>query len=102
MLRGPGHGLAHGILLAHVQLQRQCLAAGRFDFGGDAEDGAGQFRMRLGALRRDDDIGAVARRAQGDLAADAAAGAGDEQGLALQRHMPTPVPFNKRRLGWTQ
>ncbi|MOA44768.1 hypothetical protein D3C78_1670900 [compost metagenome] len=102
MFRSFGHGLLHGLLLAHVQLQRQRLAAGRLDLRGNAEDGAGQFRMRLGALRHDDDIGAIARRAQGDLAANATAGTGDEQGLALQGHMPTPVPFNKHRLGWTQ
>ena len=81
---GAGHGRRHGLLVAHVELQRQGLAAGGLDLGGDAEDGAFQLGMRLGALRRDHQVGAIARGAQGYLPADAAAGAGDEQGLAVQ------------------
>ncbi|MCY1292930.1 hypothetical protein D9M70_421730 [compost metagenome] len=86
-LGGLGHCLAHGVLVAHVDLQGQRLAAGGLDLGGHAEDGAGELGMRLGALRCDDDVGAIGGGAQGDLAADATAGAGDEQGLALQGHV---------------
>ena len=51
---------------------------------------AGQLGMGLGALGGDDDIGAIAGGAQSDLAADAAAGAGDKQGFALQGHGRAP------------
>ena len=83
---GLGHRLAHGVFIAYVQLQGQCLAAGGLYFLGDAEDGAFEFRVGFGALGGDDDVGAVARGTQGDLAADAAAGAGDEEGLAVEGH----------------
>ena len=42
----------------------------------------GSFGLGTVGLRRDRHVGAVARRAQGDRQADAARGAGDEQGLA--------------------
>ena len=42
--------------------------------------------MRLGGLGRDDDVGAVARGAKRDRLADAAACAGDEQGLSGKAH----------------
>ena len=41
----------------------QRLAAGRLDLGGGGVDRAGQLRMRLGGLRGDRDVGAVARGA---------------------------------------
>ncbi|MCY1368282.1 hypothetical protein D9M69_552530 [compost metagenome] len=81
---GLGHGLAHGVLVAHVQLQGQGLATRGLDFLRHAEDRAGELRMGFGALGGDDDVGAVGGGAQGDLAADTTAGAGDEQGLAGQ------------------
>ncbi|MNQ75474.1 hypothetical protein D3C85_902740 [compost metagenome] len=81
---GLGHGFTHRVLVAHVQLQGQGLAASGFDFLRHAEDGAGELGMGLGALGGDDDIGAIGCGVQGDLAADAAAGAGDEQGFAGQ------------------
>jgi hypothetical protein len=70
-------------LLAHVDHQRQGLAAGRLDLLGGGVDGARQLGMGLGGLGGDDDIGPVAGRAQGDGQADAARGAGDEEGLAV-------------------
>ncbi|MNR03008.1 hypothetical protein D3C85_1188860 [compost metagenome] len=84
VLGGPEHGGLYRHLVAYIQLQGQGLAAGLLDLGRHRMDGARQLGVGLGAFRRDDDIGAVARRAQGDLAADATAGAGDEQGFALQ------------------
>ena len=73
-------------LVADVAQHRQRLAAGRLDLLGRRVDRARQFRMRLGGLGRDRDIGAVARRAQRDGQADAARAARDEQRLALERH----------------
>ena len=51
----------------------------------------GSLRVRLGGLGGDGDVGAVARGAQRDGQADAAAGAGDEQGLAAKAHGFTPL-----------
>ena len=73
------------LLVAHVDWQRQRLAAGRLDLRGRGVDRARQLRMRLGGLGRDRDVGAVARRAQRDGEPDAARGAGDEEGLAGAR-----------------
>ena len=47
-------------------------------------DGAGQLGVRFVRLGRDDDVGAVAGRTQGDGQADASAGARDEERLARQ------------------
>ncbi len=47
-------------------------------------NGARQLRMRPVGLGGNGDIGAVARGAQRDGLADAARGAGDEQGLVSQ------------------
>ncbi len=75
-------------LVAHVELQRQRPATGGFDFLGDAVDGACQPGMGVGGLAGDHDVGAVARAAQRDLAADAAARTGDENRFSLQpRHL---------------
>ena len=52
-------------------------------------DRAGQLRVRLRRLRRDDDVRPVARRAQRDRLADATARAGDEHRLPAQAlHAP--------------
>jgi hypothetical protein len=58
---------------------------GLLDLLGRRVDGARQLRVRLGGLGGDDDVRAVARRAQRDGEADAAAGAGDEQRASLER-----------------
>ena len=80
--------------LADVAEDRQRLAAGGADLVGGGVDGALEFRVRLGGLRCDRDIGAVARRAQRDREPDAAAGAGHEQRLALERcHLSLPAAF---------
>ena len=47
-------------------------------------DGAGKFRVRIGRFCRDDDVGPIFGRFQGNLLADAAAGARDEQRAAGQ------------------
>ena len=60
------------------------LAAGLLDLLGRRVDGARQLGVRLGGLGGDDDVGAVARGAQADGLADAAARAGDEERLALE------------------
>jgi hypothetical protein len=67
------------VLVADVDHARQRLAAGGLDLVGCGVDRAGQLGVRLGGLGGDDDVGAVARRAQRDGQADAAAGAGDEE-----------------------
>ena len=77
-------------LVAHVDDQRQRLAAGVLDLLGGGVDGAGQVLVRLGGLGGDGDVGAVPGGAQGDGQADAAAGAGDEQGLAGKAHGVPP------------
>ena len=90
------------VLFADVALQRQRAAAGGFDFGRGGVDGAGQLRIGHRGLRRDRDVGAVARRAQRDRQADAARGAGDEQGLAASvpwrlhaRRTSCAAPYNR-------
>jgi len=83
MLVSLGQRMAHRVFITYIQLQRQGVAAGRFDFCGDAVDGARQFRMGFGALGRNHDIGPVLRGPQRNLTPDATAGAGDEQGFAL-------------------
>ena len=60
-------------LVAHVDDQRQRLAAGLLDLLGGGVDGAGQVLVRLGGLGGDGDVGAVAGGAQRDRQADAAA-----------------------------
>ena len=72
-------------LVADIAEDRQRLAAGGADLVGGGVDGALQFRMRLRGLGGDRDIGAVARGAQRDRKPDAAAAAGYEQRLALER-----------------
>ena len=75
--------------------ERQRLAAGRLDLLGGRVDGAFELGMRLGRLGGDGDVGAVARGAQRDGEADAAAGAGDEQGLASERRHAVPPVLSR-------
>ena len=65
--------------VTHIQLQRQRFAAGGVHFGRHAMYRAGQRRMRLGGLRGDDNIRAIAGATQRNFAADTAARARDEQ-----------------------
>jgi hypothetical protein len=67
-----GGGLDRAVV-AHVHLRRQALTAGLVDLG--------HHRVELdGVARRDDDLRALAREAQGDGTADASAAAGDQDG----------------------
>ena len=86
MRRGLVERGLHRRFLAHVDLQRQRAAAGLFDLGGGGVDGAFELGMRLDGLGGNRDIGAVAGCFERDRQPDAARAAGDEQGLALQRH----------------
>ena len=79
---GRVDGRVHARLVADVADDRQRMTAGRLDFRRGGVDRSGKLRMRLGRLGRDDDIGAVARRAHGDGEPDAARAAADEQRLA--------------------
>src|SRR4051812_5518248 len=54
---------------------------------------ASEFRMRLDGLGRHHEIGAVARAAQRNFAANAAARAGYENGFSFQRHLFLPSNF---------
>ena len=79
-------------LVAHVDHERQRLAAGLLDLGGGGVDGAFELGMRLDRLGGDGDIGAVARRLERDGEADAARGAGDEKRFSFERHrFPRPA-----------
>ncbi len=69
----------HLTLIANVRCQRQRPAAGGFDLGSGGEDRSGQFRVRLGGLRRDGDVGAVSGRPERNGKSNAPAGAGDEK-----------------------
>ena len=82
-------GLHRGFL-AHVDLQSQRPPAGFLDLGGGGVDGAFELGMRLNCLGGDGDIGAVGGGLERDRQPDAARAAGDEQGLALQRHCHSP------------
>jgi hypothetical protein len=77
---------SHLRLVTHVDHKRQGVAAGLGDLLCGGEDGARQLRMRLVGFGRDDDVGAVARRAQCYGQPDAARCAGDEQRAALEGH----------------
>lgn len=87
---GSGDGRFHLALVADVALDGKRLAAGRLDPFGRRVDRAFQARIRRVGLGRDDDIGAVARAPFADGQADAAAGAGDEDRLALEAHGCSP------------
>jgi DNA-binding CsgD family transcriptional regulator len=82
-------GLRDLRLVADVTDDRQRTAARLLDLPGRRVHRALELRMRLGRLGDQRDVGAVARRPYRDRQADATAGAADEQGLALQGHMPS-------------
>jgi hypothetical protein len=71
-------------LFADVAQDRQRLAAGAADFVGGGVDSALEFRVRLGGLGGNRDIGAVPRGAQRNREPDSAAAAGYEQCLAFE------------------
>jgi hypothetical protein len=73
-------------LVAHVDNQRQGLAAGLFDCLRRRMDRAFELGMEGLGLGRDRDIGAVAGGTQRDREPDAARSAGDEEGLGFERH----------------
>jgi hypothetical protein len=85
-----GHGLGNRALdrglVAHIDDQRQGLAAGLFDCLRRRMDRAFELGMRGLGLGRDRDIGAVTGGAQRDRESDAARSTGDEEGLAFERH----------------
>ena len=78
------HRRGHLLLVADVADDRQRLAAGRLDLLGGRVDRALELGVRLRGLGDQRDVGAVASGAQGDRQPDAAAGAGDEEGLARE------------------
>ena len=80
-LRDRGRDL---LLVADVADDRQRLAARLLDRLGRRVDRALELGMRLGGLRDQGHVRAVAGRANRDRKADAAAAAGDEEGLALR------------------
>ena len=81
----------HGGFVTDIALHRQRLAARRFNAFRSGMDRAFQTRIRLVRLGRDDDIGPVPRAALTDGQADPAAGAGDENGFALETHDRSPL-----------
>ena len=76
------HGGLDLLVEANVARNGERLSARRLDLRGGGVDRAGNFRVFGDALGGDDDIGAVARGAQRDGEADAAARAGDEEGFS--------------------
>ena len=88
-LRDGPHDLR---LVADVTDDRQRTAARLLDLPCRRVHRSLELGMRLGRLGDQRDVGAVARRPYRDRQADATAGAGDEQGLALQGHMPSFLP----------
>jgi len=85
------HSLVEGrldrVLVANVAGDRKRLAAGLGDFRRCGVDCAFKLGMRCHRLGGDGDIGAVGGRLERDRQPNAARSAGDEQGLALQRHV---------------
>jgi hypothetical protein len=84
--RGAPDHVLDGGFLADVDGERKRPPAGRLDLGRRSVDGAGQLGMGRFGLRRDRHIGAVAGGAQRHRKADAARGAGDEEGFAFEGH----------------
>ena len=66
MLHRLRHCLLDGVVVAHIQLDRQRPAAGGLDFFRGVVNGAGQARVRLVGFGGDHHIGAVAGSAQRD------------------------------------
>src|SRR5262249_44451287 len=83
---GLGNRALDRALVAHVDNQRQGLAAGLFDCLRRRIDRAFELVMRGLRLGCDRDIGAVAGGAQRDREPDTARSTGDEEGLAFERY----------------
>jgi hypothetical protein len=79
-----GMHLAYTMAKYGMSLTTLGLAAGFLDLLGGGVDRAFELGMRLAGLGQQDDVGAVARGADGDGQADAAASPGDEDGAALE------------------
>ncbi len=79
---GLEHRLGHVIVVAHVADDRKRLPAGGADLLGGGVDGALELGVRGVGLGEQRDVRAVARSAQCDGEADAAAAARHEDGLA--------------------
>ena len=94
MLRGFIQSAAHGRLVAHIDSDRQRIAARLLDVFGGGVDRAGQLGIDLCGLGSDRDIRAVARCAQADRQTNAARRAGNEQRFSLEcrrRHATPPA-----------
>ena len=86
------------VLVADVADDRQRLPARRLDLLGRGVDRALELGVGLGGLGDQRDVGAVAGRPQRDGQPDAAAGAGDEQGLVGEsRHGSSLASCTKRQ-----
>src|SRR5262249_20850013 len=83
-LEGLGRHALNLVGVPHVDLHGEGAGAERLHLGGDREDGAGEFRRRFGALRRDHDGAPLPGQPEGDGPSDAAAGPGDDGDLAGQ------------------
>ena len=79
-----GHGGSDAFLIADVADDRQRLTTGLLDLSGRGVHRAVQLRMRLGRLRDERDVGAIAGGAERDGQADPAATATDQHRLALE------------------
>src|SRR5690606_39557461 len=79
---GGGNRIQDLRFLADVALDRQGPAAGLLHLFGHRVDGAGELGVGHAGLGDDGDVGAVARGAQGDGAADLGGASGGERGGA--------------------
>jgi hypothetical protein len=96
-LRDRAHDLG---LVADVADDRQRAPARRLDLLGSRVHRPVQLGVRLGGLGDQRDVGTVPRRPDRDRQADAAVPAGNEQGLALERHLgPYPERGVAARFG---
>jgi len=96
LLRRIQDGSVDLILKADIDFARQRPASRLLDLVGGGVDGAGQLRMRLSSLRRNDDVRAVAGRPQRNRLADTPAGSGDEEGFVVEiRHRHRKKVMNR-------
>ena len=82
---GLGHRVLDRLLVADVAGDGQGGTAGLLDLRGGRVDCALELRVRLGGLGDQRDVGAVARRPQGDRETDPAAAAAHEDRLVRER-----------------
>jgi len=78
------HGPLNLFLRSNIHGAGQGFSPGGLHSGGRTMNCPGQFGMRLDGLGGNDNIGALASRAQPSGVADSPAGAGDEQCLAFK------------------